>query len=112
MEIKTAEIEEKPVPVSITLQWCSLQLISTVLQCALRKKGKCDETFWRIFTRGAHGVVSVLSICFMTEVVLLLAYSNFCCEYYRVPKLVEINEMLFLFLNSMYQSEHFSRVLF
>ena len=26
--------------------------------------------------RGAHGVVSVLSICFMTEVVLLLAYSN------------------------------------
>ena len=71
----------KPVPVSITLQWCSLQLISTVLPCALRKKGKCDETFWRIFTRGAHGVVSVLSICFMTEVVLLLAYSNFCCEY-------------------------------
>ena len=42
----------------------------------LEKKGKCDETFWRIFTRGAHGVVSVLSICFMTEVVLLLAYSN------------------------------------
>ena len=70
------------IPVSITLQ-CSLQLISTVLRCALRKKGKCDETFWRIFTRGAHGVVSVLSICFMTEVVLLLAYSNFCCEYQR-----------------------------
>ena len=73
----------KIIPVSITLQQCSLQLISTVLQCALRKKGKCDETFWRIFTRGAHGVVSVLSICFMTEVVLLLAYSNFCCEYQR-----------------------------